>query len=79
VAHTHNPSYLGGRDQEDHSSRPAPGEKSKTLSQKYPTQRWAKIIIIIVTIIMWALVNATCVLLGVMNQVVFEVIFLFAF
>jgi hypothetical protein len=23
VAHTYNPSYLGGRDQEDHSSKPA--------------------------------------------------------
>jgi hypothetical protein len=28
-----NPSYSGGRDQEDHSSRPAWG-KSETLSQK---------------------------------------------
>jgi hypothetical protein len=32
VAHDCNPSYLGGRDQEDHSLKP------DTLSQKYPTQ-----------------------------------------
>jgi hypothetical protein len=40
VAHTSNPSYFVGKDQEDHSSRPH-WAKSKTLSQKYPTQKWA--------------------------------------
>jgi hypothetical protein len=34
------PSYSGGRDQEDCSSRPAQA-KIKTLSQKYPTQKRA--------------------------------------
>jgi hypothetical protein len=47
VAHTCNPSYLGGRDQEDHGLRPARAKKKKTtknkqkksqtLSQNYPT------------------------------------------
>jgi hypothetical protein len=35
-----NPSYSGGRDQEDHGLRPAQ-IKSKTLSQKYPMQKRA--------------------------------------
>jgi hypothetical protein len=26
VAHAYNPSYSGGKDQEDHSSKPAPGK-----------------------------------------------------
>jgi hypothetical protein len=38
LAHTCNPSYSGGRDQEDCSSRPA-WAKNKTLSQKYPTHK----------------------------------------
>jgi hypothetical protein len=40
VAHTCNPSYLGGRDQEDRGSRPA-WAKSETPSQKQPMQRRA--------------------------------------
>jgi hypothetical protein len=40
VAHTCNLSYLRGREQEDHSSRPA-GAKSETLTQKYPAQKRA--------------------------------------
>jgi hypothetical protein len=40
VAHICNPSYLGGRDQEDHSLRPVQA-KSKTLTQKYATQKTA--------------------------------------
>jgi hypothetical protein len=39
VAYTCNPSYLGGRDQEDHSLKPA--GVGETLSQKYPTQKRA--------------------------------------
>jgi hypothetical protein len=34
VAHTYNPSYSGGRHQEDHSSKPAWQIVSETLSQK---------------------------------------------
>jgi hypothetical protein len=34
VAHTCNPSYSGGRDQEDHSLKPALANSSETLSQK---------------------------------------------
>jgi hypothetical protein len=40
MAHACNPRYSGGRYQEDHGSRPAHA-KSKTLSQKYPTQKRA--------------------------------------
>jgi hypothetical protein len=40
VAHAYNHSYLGGRDQEDHGLRPA-WAKSKTLPQKYLTQKRA--------------------------------------
>jgi hypothetical protein len=40
VTHACNPNNLAGRDQKDCSSRPAPA-KSKTLSQKYPTQKSA--------------------------------------
>jgi hypothetical protein len=29
VAHTYNPSYSGGRDQEDHSSKPAQANSSQ--------------------------------------------------
>jgi hypothetical protein len=34
VAHTFNPSYLGGRDWEDHGMRLAPSKKCKTLPEK---------------------------------------------
>jgi hypothetical protein len=37
VAHAYNPSYSGGRDQEDHSSKPG----GKTLTQKNPSQKSA--------------------------------------
>jgi hypothetical protein len=38
VAHACNPSYLGGRDQEDHGLKPAPGKiVRETLSQKKPS------------------------------------------
>jgi hypothetical protein len=37
VAHAYNPSYSGGRDQEDRGSKII----CKTLSQKYPTQKRA--------------------------------------
>jgi hypothetical protein len=35
--HIYNPSYSGGRDQEDCGSKAAPQIVQKTLSQKYPT------------------------------------------
>jgi hypothetical protein len=39
-AHACSPNYSRGRDQEDHSSKPAPGEiVLETLSRKYPTQK----------------------------------------
>jgi hypothetical protein len=39
VANASNPSYSGGRDQEDHSSK-QPGQiVPKTLSQKYPSPK----------------------------------------
>jgi hypothetical protein len=38
MAHTYNPSYSGGTDQEEGSLKPAQA-KSKTLTQKYPTQK----------------------------------------
>jgi hypothetical protein len=42
VAHACNPSYPGGRDQEDHSFWPAQTNSSlETLSCKYPTQKRA--------------------------------------
>jgi hypothetical protein len=34
VAHTYNPSYSGGRDQEDLSSKPAQANSSRDLSRK---------------------------------------------
>jgi hypothetical protein len=34
VAHTCNPSYLGGRDQEDHSSKPALAKSSLDIISK---------------------------------------------
>jgi hypothetical protein len=39
VAHAYNPSYLGGRDQEDLGSNPAWANSSETLSQKNPSQK----------------------------------------
>jgi hypothetical protein len=40
VVHSCNPCFSGGRDQEDHGSKPAQGKiVPKTLSQKYPTQK----------------------------------------
>jgi hypothetical protein len=41
VAHACNPSYSGGRDQEDCSSKPAWTTVGKTLSQKNPSQKTA--------------------------------------
>jgi hypothetical protein len=41
VAHACNPSYSGGRDQEDHGSKSAGQTVCKTLSQNYPTQNRA--------------------------------------
>jgi hypothetical protein len=35
--HAYNPSYLGGRDQEDRGLKPAWQIVQETLSQKYPT------------------------------------------
>jgi hypothetical protein len=40
VAHTYNPNYSGGRDQEDHDLR-AFQAKGETLSQRYTTQKRA--------------------------------------
>jgi hypothetical protein len=37
VAHTCNPSYSGGRDQEDHSSKPAWGNSSRNPISKNPS------------------------------------------
>jgi hypothetical protein len=39
VAHACNPSYPGGGDQEDHSSKPTQGNSSQTLSQKTKQQQ----------------------------------------
>jgi hypothetical protein len=41
VAHACNPSYSGGRDQEECGSKPLGQTIHKTLSQKYPTQNRA--------------------------------------
>jgi hypothetical protein len=38
--HACNPSYSGGRDQEDHGSKPARGNSSETLSQKARHKKW---------------------------------------
>jgi hypothetical protein len=37
VAHTYNPSYSGGRNQEDHSSKPAWANSSRDPIWKYPS------------------------------------------
>jgi hypothetical protein len=39
MAHTCNPSYSGGRDQEDHSSKAVQANSCKTLSWKNPSQK----------------------------------------
>jgi hypothetical protein len=42
VAHTCNPSYSGGRDQEDGSSKPSQANGSQDpILKKYSTQKWA--------------------------------------
>jgi hypothetical protein len=41
VVHACNPSYSGGRNQKDHSSKPAGKINCETLSQKYSTQNRA--------------------------------------
>jgi hypothetical protein len=47
VAYTCNPSYSGGRDQEDHSLRPAQANSSKDPISKNPAQKkaveWLKV------------------------------------
>jgi hypothetical protein len=48
VAHAYNPSYSGGRDQEDGISKPARANIPETLSQKHPSQQkglveWLKV------------------------------------
>jgi hypothetical protein len=47
VAHTCNPSYSGGRDQEDHGSKPARANSSqaplKNRSQKIGLVEWFKV------------------------------------
>jgi hypothetical protein len=39
VVHTCNPSYSGGRDQEDHSSKPAGANRSRDPITKNPSQK----------------------------------------
>jgi hypothetical protein len=39
VAHTYNPNYIGGRDQEDHSSKPAQANSSQDPFSKNPITR----------------------------------------
>jgi hypothetical protein len=41
VAHSCNPSYSGGRDQEDHSSKPAQANSLRDLIFKNPSQKRA--------------------------------------
>jgi hypothetical protein len=48
VAHTCNPSYSGGRDQEDHSSKPAQANSSQDPISKIPITKiglveWLKV------------------------------------
>jgi hypothetical protein len=42
VAYASNPSYSGGRDQENHSSKPAPANSSKDPISKIPNTRKKK-------------------------------------
>jgi hypothetical protein len=39
VAHSCNPSYLGGKDQEDHSSKPAQANSLRDPMLKNPSQK----------------------------------------
>jgi hypothetical protein len=41
VAHAYNPSYSGGRDQEDRGLKPAWGKRSKDPISKHPSQKRA--------------------------------------
>jgi hypothetical protein len=41
VAQDRNPSYAGGRDQEDHSSKPAQANSLQDYLEKNPSQKWA--------------------------------------
>jgi hypothetical protein len=41
VAHVHNLNYSGGRDQKDHSSKPAWTNSSQDPISKNPLQKWA--------------------------------------
>jgi hypothetical protein len=41
VAHVYNPSYSGGRDQEDHGSKPAQANSSHDPILKNPSQKRA--------------------------------------
>jgi hypothetical protein len=41
VTHTCNPSYSGGRDQEDHSSKPVPANSSVRPYLEKPITKWA--------------------------------------
>jgi hypothetical protein len=41
MTHTCNPSYSGGKDQEDRSSKPAKQIVHETLTWKYPSQKKA--------------------------------------
>jgi hypothetical protein len=43
VAHAYNPSYSGGRNQEDHSSKPAPGKQATRpyLKKTFTRQGWS--------------------------------------
>jgi hypothetical protein len=41
VDHACNPSYSGGRDQEDHGLKPAQANSGETLSQKNPSPKRA--------------------------------------
>jgi hypothetical protein len=41
VVHIYNPGYSGGREQEDHSSKPAWATSSEDLPQKKPSQKRA--------------------------------------
>jgi hypothetical protein len=46
VAHTYNPSYSEGRNQEDHSSKPAPGQiiqVEKTYLKKHTANKRASV------------------------------------
>jgi hypothetical protein len=52
VAHAYNPSYSGGKDQEDHGSKPAQENISRDLISKNPLQK--------VGLVEWLKVKALC-------------------